>query len=421
MRNKRFFTGIAIAIILAGSVLVNVSQGVAASQLTDIEHHWAASHIQTMIDEGMVSGYPDHTFKPDNAVNRAEFVTLVNHVFHFTAIAATGFLDVAATDWFAEEIAKAKSAGYLNGYEDGTVKPGQRITRQEAAVMIARAVGLEAGSAQELAGFQDAGEIPAWSQGALAALVGRDCIKGYPDGTIQAGKTVSRAEAAVMLHKAAAYAATSPAQQPIGSDWSNLDKAGSYGPASGQQEVSSDVIITAADVTLQNVIIQGDLLISAAVGNGDVTLQKVTVTGTATIEGGGEDTVTIDNCVLGQTIINKAGGKVRLCLSGNTIIAELVARSGVKVEGQARIDKAVIRSANVVIETQPGSSEIASGLSASVGGKTVSARRSGGSGGSSANANIPAEVESMVVNELLGNTYVTVNLKADAAEARTRY
>lgn len=71
---------------------------------------------------------------------------------------------------------------------------------------------------------------------------------------------------------------------------------------------------------MQNAAISGDLLIADTVGNGDVTIRNVTVKGATTIKGGGLNTVKIDNCVLGKTVINKSDGNIRVLLSGTTSI-----------------------------------------------------------------------------------------------------
>jgi len=113
-----------------------------AANLSDISRHWAQSQINDLVNKGIISGYPDNTFKPENAITRAELAVMVNKAFSFTNTTDIDFKDVQPTDWFAPEIAKAKAAGYISGYPDGTMKPNQNITRQEAAVMIAKAAKL---------------------------------------------------------------------------------------------------------------------------------------------------------------------------------------------------------------------------------------------------------------------------------------
>jgi len=90
--------------------------GQAAVVLKDIGGHWAEDTIAKWVEQGLISGYTDGTFRPDNSITRAEFMALVNRAFGFNKKAAIGFFDVSATDWFYDEIAKAVKAGYISGY-----------------------------------------------------------------------------------------------------------------------------------------------------------------------------------------------------------------------------------------------------------------------------------------------------------------
>src|SRR5665647_1813849 len=88
---------------------------------SDYESHWASEEIQSAVDLGIVKGYPDGTFKPDNAITRSEFFSLVNNAFDFTVASEDTFTDVLTNAWYAPVIAKAKAAGYITGYPDGGI------------------------------------------------------------------------------------------------------------------------------------------------------------------------------------------------------------------------------------------------------------------------------------------------------------
>lgn len=127
---------------------------------TDTANHWANAVISDWESKGLIKGYEDGTFKPDNSVSRAEFVTMMNNVLKNDAEGTVSFTDVKETDWFYQAVAAAVNAGYCNGYEDGTFKPSATISRAEAAVMLANAMGLEQDAAGA-EGFSD--EIPVWA------------------------------------------------------------------------------------------------------------------------------------------------------------------------------------------------------------------------------------------------------------------
>jgi len=114
-----------------------------ANDFSDITNHWAKSEIESWIEKGFIQGYSDGTFKPDNNISRAEFMTLINNAFGYTQEDVISYSDVPADAWFASQVAKAKAAGYISGYPDGTMKPNSPISRQEAASIIVRIMGLE--------------------------------------------------------------------------------------------------------------------------------------------------------------------------------------------------------------------------------------------------------------------------------------
>ncbi|MCX5780363.1 MAG: S-layer homology domain-containing protein, partial [Firmicutes bacterium] len=82
-------------------------------QPSDIQGNWAEPQITAWLDKGIVHGYPDGTFKPDSSITRAEFVTMTNQAFGFSASVPMQYTEVHTSDWYAGEIAKAQAAGYV--------------------------------------------------------------------------------------------------------------------------------------------------------------------------------------------------------------------------------------------------------------------------------------------------------------------
>lgn len=389
-----------IAITFSAVIPVN-----AAVTLNDIGGHWAQSQIESLVGQGVVNGYPDGSFKPENTITRAEFMTMANKAFKFTESATIDYKDVQPSDWFAGEVARAKAAGYIAGYQDGTMQPNKQISRQEVAIIVAKILKLDTLETNDaLQQFKDASSIPSWSKAYLAAAVKAALIKGYPDATVKAENSIKRAEAVVILSQALKPLGTEPA--PVAK--TVFDKAGTYGPASGSETIDKNVSITADGVVLQNMLIKGDLLISEAVGAGKVTLKNVSVTGTTTIKGGGENSIYLDGCKLAVVKAEKADGKLRIVLSGDTSISEFVANSGVKVVGKGIITKASINKSGVNIEPTPGQTTLASGISAIVGGKTVyGPASSGGGGGGGGSTPSPTVVDNLAAGTHSGDYRIT--------------
>jgi len=304
-------------IICLTLLLIIAIGGLSFAQPADIQNHWAGKQISDWVTKGLIKGYPNGTFKPDNNITRAEFMSLANRSFEFATDAHIEFSDVSPTDWFAGEVAKAASVGYIAGYKDGTIRPNKMISRQEAAVILARILKLDLSTASSQASnFKDAKEIPSWSKGVVCALAAKNIMNGYPDGSFQPGTLISRAEAVVMLDRSIAVQVKTI----------NYDKAGTYGHQSGTETLEGNVVISAAGVILQNVKITGNLFLAESIGVGDVTLKNVMVVGETIIKGGGANSIVLENCTLPGITVDKEG--VRIVASGNTFIKIVRLESG---------------------------------------------------------------------------------------------
>lgn len=189
-------------LILAITFCLVFSFAAQAYAATDISGHWARETIEQCLSKGIVAGMPDGTFQPNKNVTRAEFATMVNKAFGFKdADTDKKFSDIKDSDWYAEQVAIAAKTGYITGMPDGTFQPQRQCTRAEACVMIRRAAGMEEGKESALSVFKDMGSIPAFARGCVSALVSEGLIKGYPDGTFGPQAQITRAESLVMIYR----------------------------------------------------------------------------------------------------------------------------------------------------------------------------------------------------------------------------
>ncbi|MRN52921.1 ice-binding family protein [Paenibacillus monticola] len=210
MKNQSF-RRLLSSFLIVSMVLLSLSSAFAATapSKADIKGHWAESQISKWIDKGFIKGYEDGSFKPNNTITRAEFMALVNRSFGFSAEAAISFSDVAPGNWAYVEVAKAVKAGYITGYENGTIGVSKPISRQEVAVIIARLLGLPTTAGSE-ASFQDSGLIATWAKGAVDAAATSNILNGYAaDHSFKPTNSITRAEAVVVLDRGMAFLAGS--------------------------------------------------------------------------------------------------------------------------------------------------------------------------------------------------------------------
>ena len=168
---------------------------------TDIENHWAQETIEEWMDAGLISGYDDGTFRPEQEITRAEFTALINRSFGFTDFQENHFQDVPLDAWFSSHVDRAVAAGYISGYDDDTFRPQETISRQEAATIVYRLEEPPQAPAGTLEQFADADAVPDWSRDFVAAVVEAELLHGYDDDTFRPEDPLTRAESVAILDR----------------------------------------------------------------------------------------------------------------------------------------------------------------------------------------------------------------------------
>lgn len=289
----------------------------ASVQNADTTGHWAESTLKEWQQQGLISGYEDGSLKPDLKITRAEFTSLVNKSFGFTDITAVSYKDIKESDWFYNDISKAAAAAYIKGYQDNTFKPNKPLTREELAVIIASLLQLNSSNPE--VSFTDTAASHTWSKGSIAAVVEAGLMQGY-SGKFRPQQTATRAEAVVVLDRAL--------KQRADSKTVVYDQAGTYGPETGSASVTGTVYLNAPGITLRNTVINGNLVIGENVGKGDIALKNVTVKGTTTINGGGRNSIHVEDSVLVTVIVDKKDGSIRIVTEGSTSVQQITLQSG---------------------------------------------------------------------------------------------
>lgn len=147
-----------------------------------------------------IMGYPDGTVQPEGQITRAEACTIFFRLltdssrdYYFAR--TNDYSDVNAGDWFNNAISTLSNAGIVTGYNDGTFRPNQPITRGEMAKIIANFANLKYGGKTftDLAGH--------WSKSYVELAAGNGWIAGYPDGSFRPDQKITRAETVTMINR----------------------------------------------------------------------------------------------------------------------------------------------------------------------------------------------------------------------------
>ncbi|AIQ36264.1 hypothetical protein R50345_17490 [Paenibacillus sp. FSL R5-0345] len=165
----------------------------------DIKGHWAEISIRDLVKLGAINGYPDNTFKPDSKITRAEFVSIIVKAFGLQADVGKVFGDTK-THWANEAIATAAALGVVNGYNNGNFGPDEIVTREQVATIVVRAAQLV--ETDMSMNFSDSAKVSTWARPALGAAIAEGLLEGYTDGTLKPQGSTTRAEAATIILRA---------------------------------------------------------------------------------------------------------------------------------------------------------------------------------------------------------------------------
>ena len=196
---KRKLLSMLLAATMVTSLLPLSAFAAETATYDDVNGHWAQSSITRWSGYRVVQGY-DGEFQPDGNLTRAQMASILCQLLKLPAAASAGFTDVAADAWYADSVNRCAAAGIIFGSE-GKAMPEDPITREDSMVMLCRALGLEPVKDVTATDFQDFGEVSAYAQGYIAALVRAGVVKGDNEGLLNPVKDISRAEMVSMLDR----------------------------------------------------------------------------------------------------------------------------------------------------------------------------------------------------------------------------
>ena len=252
---------------------------------SDFPTGWSNAAMTDAVENGLITGFGDGTVRPRQLLTRAEMAAIMVRAFgaEVSADIAGKYSDVTPDKWYYDVMAKAVNMRLFTGYEDNTMHPENPITRQEAILVIARALVINSEDPHLLDVYTDKNKIGDFAKGALATFTLRGYIHGYEDSTIRPTNNITREEfAQIMYNIFAAYVRT--------------DGSFTIGDHEGE------VILTGDNVHLYSSNIDGDLIIGDGVGATNVTLENVIVKGRIIFRGG-EGLVTLRNVTKGGLIV----------------------------------------------------------------------------------------------------------------------
>ena len=281
MKGKRI-----LAMILAVASCLSLAVSASATNTTtrkatdfkDYDHTaWYAEAVSAAVDNGLLYGKSSTIIDPNGAMTRAEMAAIINRSFGcYVKADISKYTDVAKSKWYYDDVAMAVQIGTYNGRSNSAMAPDAPISRQEAMTVVARALELDydAYAKTDLSAFSDRSDISSWALPYVRAMIGADYIHGR--GKILAPQdNITRAEFAQIFYNI------------IGT---YIVTKGTY-----VKDIKGSALIRTDEVALQNMTVDGDLIIGCGAADGKITLDNVKVTGRLLVWGGGTAAVYCNN------------------------------------------------------------------------------------------------------------------------------
>lgn len=184
-----------------------VAQTQTQARFSDVPSgHWAGTFINSLASRGIIAGFPDGTFRPNQPVTRAEYAAMVRQAFNRESIRGrTAFVDVPSNYWAATAIQEAYQTGFMSGYPGSVFRPDQNIPRAQVLVSLANGLNYSANSLASAQVYRDAGAVPDYAVASIAAATENRMVVNYPNvQLLRPNETATRADVAAFIYQALA-------------------------------------------------------------------------------------------------------------------------------------------------------------------------------------------------------------------------
>jgi len=186
---------------------ITASPSLAQTTFSDVSsNYWAAQFIQQLSQRGVIAGFPDGSFRPEEPVTRAQFAAMVNKAFQKAQQRqAINFTDVPSNYWASSAIEQAYTIGFLSGYPGNRFEPNQAIPRQQVLVSLANGLAYTPSGNTEstLQYFNDASNIASYARSPIAAATQKQIVVNYPNVKfLNPTATATRAQVAAFIYQA---------------------------------------------------------------------------------------------------------------------------------------------------------------------------------------------------------------------------
>ena len=165
---------------------------------------WYREAVEYVYHNGLMKGVSENLFAPGEKVTRGMAVTVVHRLAGSPAAEGAGFPDVPEDAWYADAVRWAQANDIVTGYEDGTFRPDQNMTRQELVAVFyryAKKMGRDVSAVRSITVFSDCAQVQSYAEDAMGWAVSNGLIQGFPDGSIRPLDDTNRAQMATIVKR----------------------------------------------------------------------------------------------------------------------------------------------------------------------------------------------------------------------------
>ncbi|MHA7582797.1 S-layer homology domain-containing protein [Paenibacillus vandeheii] len=175
----------------------------------DVVGHWAESEVNDMGSRMVIRGISDTIYNPNASITRSEFAAVIVRALGLQSGEENDrFSDVNPSDWYADVVSAASNLGLIDGYADGTFRPTQKITREEAMMIMNRAMKftgldrkLDIDTGPNLSRYSDMEQVSAWAKDAVGFSLQSGIVSGRSSAIIAPKSMITRAETAALIRR----------------------------------------------------------------------------------------------------------------------------------------------------------------------------------------------------------------------------
>ena len=327
MKKKTLAILLSIAMVLSLFPTSAFASGI-TSGFSDMPNNWSTKALENAVKNGLLKG-DNGKILPNANLTRAQMATIVNRAFGTTEKASlSSYTDVAANSWYYDDMAKAVQMKTFVGSGD-KLNPDSNITREEAFVVLTRAIKLSGANQSTLDKFPDKALVSRWAKDAAASLISAGYISGS-NGQLNPKQDITRAEFAQIMDNILK---------------NYIKTTGTY-----TTDYTGNMMINVPGVTLKNIKITGDLIIGDGVGNGDVTLDSVVVTGRTVIRGGGVNSIKIiGKSNIKNMVIARVEGQVRVYAEDGTQMGDIIVDGSDDVIIEGNFGEVIVTAPDITV------------------------------------------------------------------------